>query len=296
MKITLQPHSHQYGTIQYPGGERQVRLLSGTVAALLRLAEERCEVDLVARIYNSQDIIDLCLLNDAIRGVDDRLRVHCWMPYLPYARADRRFTPGDCFGLAGFAIILNAMGFESVIAWDPHSDEAAKRINRMLPQSAEPFIEQAVVDFWKENGKQPIAVLFPDAGAAKRYKPRDHYGCNTVLIEPLYHIAEKKRDAATGKFEGFTVPVLSRPTLIVDDICDGGGTFLGIANAARVNQAAIPPLGLYTTHGIYSKGFDEICVVFDQLYCAGTYKESYDQPGPKVFPVVINADQGQVYA
>lgn len=289
MKITLQPYSHQYETIQYPGGERQVRLLSGTADALVRLAEERCEVDLVARIYNSQDIIDLCLLNDAIRGVDYRLRVHCWLPYLPYARADRQFTRGDCFGLQGFATLLNAMGFESVLTWDAHSAEAAKRINRLINQDAEPFIELAIKDFWENSGRTQICILFPDTGALSRYKMRDYYGCNTALIKPLYKAADKVREPSTGKFLSFDVPILEHPTLIVDDICDGGGTFIGINEAVRRAQGhGIPPMGLYTTHGIYSKGFEDLFSRFDHLYCAGTFRESYNYPGPLVFPISIN--------
>jgi ribose-phosphate pyrophosphokinase len=42
--------------------------------------------------------------------------------------------------------------------------------------------------------------------------------------------------------------------LIVDDICDGGGTFVLAAN--YLHSLGAKNIALYTTHGIYSKGTD----------------------------------------
>jgi ribose-phosphate pyrophosphokinase len=42
--------------------------------------------------------------------------------------------------------------------------------------------------------------------------------------------------------------------VVVDDICDGGGTFLGVAAAMRARYGGALQLHLFTSHGIYSKG------------------------------------------
>ena len=60
--------------------------------------------------------------------------------------------------------------------------------------------------------------------------------------------------------------------LIIDDICDGGGTFLQLKNTVFKNT----PLALYTTHGIYSKGFKKLNRNFEKLYCSDSYRFGFN--------------------
>ena len=56
------------------------------------------------------------------------------------------------------------------------------------------------------------------------------------------------------------------------DICDGGGTFLGIASLLK---QAVPssPLGLYVTHGIFSKGLEVFNGLIDGVYTANPFPQ-----------------------
>jgi len=265
VKIEMSELSNDYQIIRYPGGELQVRLMGDTILNVQKcVTNGTSEVDIIARITKSEDIIVLGLLHDAVNALDKKLHIHCWLPYLPYARADRRFVDGDCFGLEVFAKFINAMEFDSVITYDAHSDVAKTLIKRLCVVVPQPQIRKAIIDFAKFNDTKKICVLFPDAGAATRYKNSGVPGLYEDLeIEVKY--ATKKRDAASGKFIGFEVPEVNVPTIIVDDICDGGGTFLGIAEHLTV------PLGLWTTHGIYSKGLDILFNKFQRLYCMDTF-------------------------
>lgn len=269
MKIYLQKYSEQYKIINYPGGELQVRLLGDTLAALKRHAEGPWEVDLIARIYTPEDIIILSLLASAIYGVDPRLRIHLHLPYLPYARADRRFVEGDCYGLATFAAIINALKFDSVITLDPHSSVAETQIERLVKTSPKHYIERAISLFAKANKVKSVDILLPDAGAYDRYT-----GMISRVIDGVdthFYCATKKRNPSTGEFMGFEVPDTTGPTLMVDDICDGGGTFIGIANELRKNGTN-HPLGLYVTHGIFSKGFGPLeDAGIEYTYCTDSY-------------------------
>jgi len=80
-----------------------------------------------------------------------------------------------------------------------------------------------------------------------------------------FYNCEKKRNLETGSLSGFVVPqdLGGRPTLIIDDICDGGGTFMGIAQ-----EVYALPLGLYVTHGIFSRGFDKLKECFTRIYAS----------------------------
>lgn len=47
-----------------------------------------------------------------------------------------------------------------------------------------------------------------------------------------------------------------RIALIVDDICDGGGTFIGLAEELKRKNAG--KIYLAVSHGIFSKGIDKL--------------------------------------
>ncbi len=58
--------------------------------------------------------------------------------------------------------------------------------------------------------------------------------------------------------------------LVVDDICDGGGTFLGLADKFW-KQTSISTLDLYVTHGIFSKGVRELLRMYHNVYSTDSY-------------------------
>jgi ribose-phosphate pyrophosphokinase len=192
---------------------------------------------------------------------------------MPYARADRRFTEGDCEGIAAMARMIFAMSFLRVSTLDVHSAETSKWFSDFVNISPDKFINEAINKFAKVCGSHAINVLLPDEGAVGRYKIPSVTGCNTFGIDVAVFNATKKRDAETGKLSGFEVPKMpSHPTIIVDDICDGGGTFTGIAE----QLTDISELALYTTHGIYSKGLDPLKKWFKYLYTTNSFRTAAD--------------------
>jgi len=70
--------------------------------------------------------------------------------------------------------------------------------------------------------------------------------------------------------------------IIIDDICDGGGTFINIAkeinNEFKRFQNRQGKIYLIVTHGIFSKGFDELKQYFDGIYCTNSYSEYNPYP------------------
>lgn len=253
---------NQYTMFKYPAGEMQVRLNPETVEML----EECTEVTINARVLSSDDLIGLLHLQDAIMGT---VGLNCLLklnlPYLPYSRADRRFVPGDTFGLNVMLGLLSNK-FSVVNTLDVHNASACWTIKDISPL---PLIEKSIVDILKGWTERKIVVLFPDEGAAKRYNLPTHIGNNHEVIDIEVVYATKKRNTETGKFEGFTVPELTQlslvPLLIVDDICDGGGTFNGIAEIIEKTRPDIHKF-LYVTHGIFSKGYDELSNHFVRIY------------------------------
>jgi ribose-phosphate pyrophosphokinase len=249
-----------FDMFRYPGGEVQVRL--GTVVTDQIKNPIVETVTVVARITDG-DIVPVAQLLNAIRGATsaDILLV---MPYLPYGRADRRFTLGDCNGLQVFAQLLNTFAGVDIVTLDAHSSEAAKYIRHFSDVSPKPLIQQTINLIPGSTN-----ILLPDKGA-------ERYGFAAVQ-------ASKLRDPETGKLTGFSVPdirgFLGDNILIVDDICDGGGTFIGIAEALR--RAGVEKhLYLYVTHGLFSKSLSPLKKYFKHVYTTDSFRvqSAYGDP------------------
>jgi ribose-phosphate pyrophosphokinase len=280
--INVGPGSLVYREFQYPAGELQVRILPAELEPLQRATEIR----VTARLRDGNDLMRLALLASAIQDANPRARKVLSLPYLPYARADRRFTPGDCFGLKAFGEIVNGMHFDAVVTLDAHSAVAASCIANLIDASPIPLISRIIVHFARRKAVKSVCILFPDEGARSRYTLPSSIGSNVeeVTINVLH--CQKRRNAKTGALTGFKVPYekefASNAALIVDDICDGGGTFIGIADALKGHGLS---LGLYVTHGIFSKGFSELGKRFDRIYTTNSVGGPMSFEETLVFPV-----------
>ena len=73
--------------------------------------------------------------------------------------------------------------------------------------------------------------------------------------------------------------------VITDDICDGGGTFHGVAAALREVYGNDFKLHLWTSHGIYSKGVEELLKTFDTLGCTNSFVNDFTET-PNVHTIV----------
>ena len=96
--------------------------------------------------------------------------------------------------------------------------------------------------------------------------------------------AEKVDDPQTGRTTHTRVPddIPAQPVLVVDDICDGGRTFLELAAALR--DKTRQPLYLYVTHGLFSKGLGELNARYAGIFTA------FDWTGTEGAgaPVIVN--------
>lgn len=253
---------YNFEIFPYPDGELQARLTPTAVP----LIHEADQVDIDARVRSAGDMIGLALLCNAIRGVKPDVQMRLSIPYLPYARGDRRFTDGDCYGIEVFGDILRTCRFLEINTLDVHNPKKAfTYVSSFLRNwSANPLVLRAADDFASTVGKE-VSILLPDAGAALRYKSLGEHHRLTF--------AAKSGNAETGELEGFTVPSLDghEAILVVDDICDGGGTFLGIAQEIRKQNTV--PLALYVTHGIFSNGIWSLFKQFTNIYTTNSFKD-----------------------
>jgi ribose-phosphate pyrophosphokinase len=218
------------------------------------------EVKVVCSITDSVKLLQLLQTANALQHAGAVKKI-LFIPYLMAARYDRLMLPGDSFDLEVVAGLINSCGFEKVQLLDVHSPVALELIRHA---------ENISNRFLVEKYNQENAVLIcPDKGASK--KVDEYLLWNKGLTEIVY--CNKTRDLATGKiFLEVLEPerCLNRNCVIVDDICDGGGTFLAIAEQVRSAH-----LTLIVTHGIFSKGFSALEKAFDQIIVSDSCCKSY---------------------
>jgi ribose-phosphate pyrophosphokinase len=234
----------------FPGGERSVKLTP---------RQEFYVGNIVVRMAfkGSDDLMDMMLTVNALRnmyGQNRKLALN--VPYLPFSRQDRVMTEGESFGLQAAVAMINLCNFDEVTTMDVHSDVASA----LFPAGVFYSIPQEGV--WKttvdsivrlESDRSRVVLISPDAGALKKiYKLAK--ATDLRVVE-----AKKIRDVATGQIVKTDIEecelINVDTAIIVDDICDGGRTFVELAKEIR-RGGYQGDLILCVTHGIFSKGLD----------------------------------------
>jgi ribose-phosphate pyrophosphokinase len=218
----------------FPDGTQQVWKLPEELARTTKYLE------LDWRFENEAELITVM----QVRKLFSRKYMSLYMPYMPYARQDKEVTNQTTFALSAFVDFINTLDFDVVVAFDVHNVAAASKIKSFTNITPMAYHQRLIRDL------NPEWLVFPDAGARERYSD---YG------RP-YLVFEKYRDQLTGEITGHrlvnTVDIAKNrhvSFLILDDICDGGATFLSVAKAIRELTPATQ-ISLFVSHGIFSKG------------------------------------------
>lgn len=259
MKVTevQNNQSIEFSSFQFPGGESHIKFVHQYPHGGVYIQQ---------RIRNGDDLMLVLLAVDALTrmGAESR-NITLSIPYLPYARQDRVMVDGEPFSLKVFSQLINNLNLYSVEVFDPHSDVGPALLDRcvVIPNT------NAVQDFVAENSIRDFTLISPDAGAYKKTSKLGEYFRAPVVI------ASKKRDVSTGALSGCEIhgDVAGRPCLIVDDICDGGRTFLQLADALKSAEAG--DLHLFVSHGIFSNGFDALRERFKTIGTTNSFRENY---------------------
>lgn len=242
-------YSDVFDTMVYPAGEPHIRLKENVYANTLK------HKSIIADCRNWNDLMAVRIGDRILK--DNHLDATFVIPYLPFSRHDRK---NDRFDSMPIGFVLEMLKGVDAVTVDPHSDVAGQ-----LPS----YPQSEVVNLFEEYGifENNVVVAIPDAGATKKaYSWLD--GDDVVQCY-------KTRDVKTGALSGFKVVdsglVSNRNVIIIDDICDAGGTFLGLAK--ELKGAGALSLRLGVTHGLFTKGVQKLLNEFDQIYTLSTTSE-----------------------
>lgn len=209
---------------RFPNGE--TKLIEDSIIESIGLMFPR----VVFKYESDEDLIKLMFVKNYLDSVSGRFTkdgATLIIYYMPYSRMDRSEN-NSAFTLKYVTNFINSLEFGKVIVIEPHSDVTPALLNNVEPKYINFDLLPRVME---EVGfdKEEDFIMFPDAGASKRYK--DIEGVKHVLT------GHKHRDFKTGKITDFELvgefDGEGDKVIIVDDLSSYGGTFVHSAKALR---------------------------------------------------------------
>lgn len=238
------------------------------------------QFDITADTVSSDDLMRIALVVDAIRSLPGVMRptIILHLGYVPYARQDRIGAVGEAHGSRVMANFINVIGVDRVYIADPHSDVITSLINNVRVTTQAELLEEFVMEEHCYGAFIDVSikasewiVVSPDAGAVKKTEAiAKKFGFKGIVYSSKY------RDIKTGKITGTNIDrvvidgkvvdneaLRDQKLLVVDDICDGGYTFIALAQ--ELDNYGPARKELFVSHGIFSKGTGVLLQYFDRV-------------------------------
>lgn len=255
--IDLTRASDNYKVITFPDGELHLELTKPIKDGIVKVC---------CRITNANDLFILMQLSDILKRqsvILDRLTIF----YLMGMRCDRVFEINRPFTLKVMTDVINSFNARRVDLIEPHSFRSVRMTDNAKNVRTTIGIANELT-----AGDNDMLFVAPDNGAFERY------GENLAFAV----VCNKVRDVSTGDLLGFEaneiISVKGRDLLMIDDLCDGGGTFVGLA--PKVRELEPKSLSLAVTHAVQLAGIKRVAEVYDKVYITNTYKEWQDEELP----------------
>lgn len=249
--IALSPN-HPVKYWKFPGGEVGVQIQDTEF-----ITDSSYACIYVNGIMDSQEFMQLLNLLDALWHLRvKKENIHLTLPYFPYARQDRVCHQGESAALAMFIRQLFTGLFGQLTVWDLHSkvSEDALQMACKLYDVAFFHVKQEIFS----NMLYFDWYIFPDAGAKAKSN-------NSLHAEDRKIILNKQRIGSDVVYMYEPFDKYSGHAIVLDDICDGGRTFVSLGQMLKETQPNLK-LSLYVTHGIFSAGLDKLGEIYDTIY------------------------------
>lgn len=250
------------------GGEVNVDI---NVGSQYPNADDKLKIVVYAHLNTPEMQVALAHTMDALRHQFPMAKYLLELNYVPYGRQDRRCSPGEALGIKVFGAYLNALEFDAVLITDPHSDVTGACINRVQ------IVEQPEVFGDVHDFGAGWFIVAPDMGAKKKAEKFAKQTCAFGVIT-----CYKERDMYTGDIisQGIigaeNVPKGAK-LFVLDDICDGGRTFVGVREL--LEQLEPEKVELAVTHGIFSYGTEVVAKIYDAVYTTNSWNPELESSG-----------------
>jgi ribose-phosphate pyrophosphokinase len=230
-------------TKRFPDDELYIRIIS-------ELSGE--DVIIVQTSYPDFNIVELFLLQNAVKEAGAK-KIIVIVPYLGYARQDKKFEPGEPISAKAIAKLIS-LNADIAITVDPHKEHILDFFSipayscSAIPQLAK-YLKKKDIDM----------VLAPDKGALDRAKQA------SKIIGCEFDYMEKTRiNGTTVEIKPKTLNAEDKNVAIIDDIISTGGTMAKSIKELKKHKAK--QVFIACTHGLFAGNASK------KLFSAGSYE------------------------
>jgi ribose-phosphate pyrophosphokinase len=222
-------------------------------------------------------------LRDASAG-----RVTAVVPYLCYARKDRKTKPRDPVTSRYVAQLFEAVGIDRVVTVDVHNLAAFQNAFRKPTEHLEAaslFVDHLAGLL---AGREPV-VVSPDVGGVKRAERFRELLVHRLGCSVPVAFLEKYRSAGVVSGSAVVGDVSGRTALILDDLVSSGTTMARAGRACRAQGSA--GVVALATHGVFNQAANAVVAdpVFDAFVVTDTVSANRLDPAVQTRVTVVDS-------
>ena len=192
----------------------------------------------------NDNLMELLIMMDALRRSSAR-RMTAVIPYFGYARQDRKSAPRTPISAKLVANLITEAGANRVLTLDLHAGQIQGFFDIPLDNLyAAPLFG---ADIQARYVGRDVMIVSPDVGGVVRARAlAKRLNCDLAIID------KRRERAGTSEVMNVIGDVAGRCCILLDDICDSGGTLCNAASALVAEGAE--SVSVYVTHGVLSGG------------------------------------------
>jgi ribose-phosphate pyrophosphokinase len=169
-------------------------------------------------------------------------RVTAVIPYFGYARSDKKDRPRVPIAAKLVANLIRTAGAQRVLTVDLHASQIQGFFDIPVDHL---YAAPVVVEYFRENPIENLIVVAPDTGGAERAR------AYAKRLDAGLALVDKRREHANvADVMNVVGDVTGKNCLIIDDMCDTGGTICKVADALH-NEGANEIYACFT-HAVLS--------------------------------------------
>jgi ribose-phosphate pyrophosphokinase len=192
---------------------------------------------------SNQNLMELLIMLDTFRRASAE-RVTAVIPYFGYARSDKKDRPRVPIAAKLVANLITTAGAHRILTIDLHASQIQGFFDIPVDHL---YAAPVIVDYFRENPIENMVVVAPDTGGAERAR------AYAKRLDSGLALCDKRREKANvAEVMNIVGDVRGKNCLIIDDMCDTGGTICKVADA--LYNAGADKVYACFTHAVLSGG------------------------------------------